>query len=490
MKLQLITYNQCNTQRLDPTADQYLFIVSKWSVQTNTSAWKLHLHLISKITEYAIGYEFIEYLKSEWKQAFFFVWPSYTSTLKSHIHSNSIDHLVMMEHNEPYLHRHFVDMFQALWIPFTVTPNKQFFIDHKTFTNKFPKPPIMETFYRRMRKETWILMNANQPEWWERNYDAHNRKFDRKFDDVEHFEAEASDWWQQAITHYANEITERWHDLPTHIPTIRTQALDLLAFFVEKLLDRFGELEDAMYESSNFVYHSMVSVALNFWLLTPQEVVQAVVRADTAINNKEWFVRQVLGRREYMHHWFLHYQDTIYEQNTFDHTLPLPEYFWKPDQSPHKMNCVNTILHRVDELGYSHHIERLMIIGNFTLLMGYNPHHVNKRFWEQYTDAFERVVTPNVLGMSQYADGWKLATKPYVSSANYINKMSNYCKWCRYNHKEKYWPDACPFNSLYREFVDKHQELFKKRWQWFLLRHLEKIDTTLLNETTKQFRGL
>jgi deoxyribodipyrimidine photolyase-related protein len=129
-----------------------------------------------------------------------------------------------------------------------------------------------------------------------------------------------------------------------------------------------------------------------------------------------------------MHHWFLYYQDSIYEQNALEHTLPLPEYFRAPEKSPHDMNCVNTVLSRVDELGYSHHIERLMIIGNFTLLMGYNPHHVNKWFWEQYTDAFERVVTPNVLGMSQYADGGNLATKPYVSSANYINKMSNYCK--------------------------------------------------------------
>ena len=154
------------------------------------------------------------------------------------------------------------------------------------------------------------------------------------------------------------------------------------------------------------------------------------------------------------------------------------------------MHCVNTVLEKVDRLGYSHHIERLMIIGNFTLLMGYNPHDVNKWFWEQYTDAFEWVVTPNVLGMSQYADGGKLATKPYVSSANYINKMSNYCKGCKYNHKEKYGENACPMNSLYRKFVDTHQELFKKRGQGFLLNHLKKIDSNELNQQVDAFKNL
>lgn len=490
MKLQLITYTQCNTIRLDPSADHYIFIVSKWVIQTWTSAGSLDLHIISKITEYAIGYEFIQQLKDNWKQASFFVWPSYSSVLKSYCDTNKIDQITLMEHNEPYLQRHLVQVLQDVWINHTITPNTQFFIDHQTFTEKFPKPPIMETFYRRMRKETWVLMEWDSPIWWERNYDKQNRKFDRKFKDVDHLVIEATSWRTQATLHYKKELASWWHVLPTHIPTTQSQAQDLLQFFIEKLLDRFGELEDAMYDTSDLVYHSMVSIAMNFWLLTPQEVVQAVAQADSAINNKEWFVRQVLWRREYMYHWFMHYQDSIYDQNVLWNTLALPTYFWKPEKSPHQMHCINHVLSKVDEIWYSHHIERLMIVGNFTLLMGYNPHHVNKWFWEQYTDAFERVVTPNVLGMSQYADGGNLATKPYVSSANYINKMSNYCKTCFYDPKEKYGEKACPMNFLYRNFVDENQELFRKRWQGFMLKHLEKVNIQQIQEQVRSFRSL
>jgi deoxyribodipyrimidine photolyase-related protein len=188
-----------------------------------------------------------------------------------------------------------------------------------------------------------------------------------------------------------------------------------------------------------------------------------------------------------MYHWFHSYKSEIYDQNFFAHTQELPERFWRPEQSNVDMNCVQHVLKKVKETAYSHHIERLMIIGNFCLLVGYNPHHVNKRFWEQYADAFEWVVTPNVLGMSQYADGGKLATKPYVASANYVNKMSNYCKTCRYDPKEKYGENACPLNYLYWNFVNNNQETFKKRRQSFILKHLEKLDIPLITSQSKEF---
>lgn len=163
----------------------------------------------------------------------------------------------------------------------------------------------------------------------------------------------------------------------------------------------------------------------------------------------------------------------------------LPYFFRRPDQSTLNMNCINHVLKKVETHAYSHHIERLMIIGNFTLLCGIDPHQVNQWFRERYADAFERVITPNVLSMSQYADGGKLATKPYVSSANYINKMSNYCKSCFYDPKAKKGEKACPFNYLYRNFINKHQELFSR--QPYITTHLKNKDTDMIAEQTKKF---
>ncbi len=179
--------------------------------------------------------------------------------------------------------------------------------------------------------------------------------------------------------------------------------------------------------------------------------------------------------------------------NTLSHAGILPEYFWgnrygtpMPTEI-NSMQCLSTVIDRVDRLGYSHHIERLMIVGNFTLLAGIDPHSVNHWFWEQYADAFEWVVTPNVIAMSQFADGGRLASKPYVSSANYINGMSDFCKTCRYDPKEKYGETACPMNRLYWTFVDDQQEVFKKGRQPFILNQLPKLDLVALRNEKAKF---
>ena len=187
-----------------------------------------------------------------------------------------------------------------------------------------------------------------------------------------------------------------------------------------------------------------------------------------------------------MYHFFQFYKDDIYNDNFLEHTEKLPEYFWE-DAEQSDMNCLSTTLEQVQSENFSHHIQRLMIIGNFSLLANLNPHELNKWFFEYYTDAFEWVVTPNVLGMSQYADGWKLATKPYVASANYINKMSDYCKGCKYNHKEKYTDDACPYNYLYWNFVRDNKETFEKWRQQFVVNNLKKIDIEKVQELKAKF---
>lgn len=322
-------------------------------------------------------------------------------------------------------------------------------------------------------------MDWKEPEWGQWNYDKENRKFDRKHERTWGFSLQKTDVLREAEEYHK-------HELNSFQPICRDEALKLLDYFIENHLGNFGRLEDAMYVDDNHVHHSLLSTAINYWMLSPREVVNAVEKADTAMNNKEWFIRQVLGWREYMYHFFQFYKDDIYKDNFLNHTRELPNYFWS-DAEQSDMNCLSNTLKQVQSENFSHHIQRLMIIWNFSLLAGLSPHELNKWFFEYYTDAFEWVVTPNVLGMSQYADGWKLATKPYVASANYINKMSDYCKGCKYNHKEKYADDACPYNYLYWSFVHENKETFEKWRQQFVVNNLKKIDIEKVKELKEKF---
>ena len=459
---------------------------SDGKIHSNTSAGDLSLNIYSKLIAYAAGKAFVHHTKSAtWIDV-----KDWSSWLLEYAQDHNITEIVVMDSCEPYISSRLLqirDVLASHSVDLDIRPNEQFLISTEKFNQQYAKPPIMETFYRRMRKTGNILMEGDKPVWDKRNFDKENRKFDRNFTDAEHLKFDHHIYRQEACEHYDQDIQTRWKEPLRYMPVDRDEALFLLDDFIKNHLDRFGELEDAMYDTSDFVHHSLLSIPLNFGLLTPQEVIQAIEKADTAINNKEWCIRQVLGRREYMYHRFHYYKDDIYEQNHFKHTKKLPEWFWWPDQSELQMNCVQWVLEKVDKLWYSHHIERLMVIGNFCMLVWYDPHHVNKRFREQYADAFERVVSPNVLGMSQFADGWKLATKPYVASANYINKMSNHCKTCYYDPKEKYGEKACPLNYLYRNFLNNNQETFKKSRQSFILNHLKKIDLEKISQQSKDF---
>lgn len=459
MLAQRILYDQLNTQYCYGDVDQYVFLLSAKSPVS--PYWPLHLNPHSLQIERDASLNLIQELvwsghSAEHKQV-----TDYTTWLIDYAQQYQISTIIVMTPSEPSLLGHIISIQQQLQshdITLELRANSQFLISHDEFLTQFDKPPVMEVFYRWMRRKFDVLMEDGKPLWWKRNYDVDNRWFDKHF-------------------------TQQWDEIV--YPTSRQQALDVLEQFVHSKLDRFGELEDAMYQNNDTVYHSLLSTSINFGLLTPREVIQAVAQSDTAINNKEWFIRQILGWREYMYHWFWYYKDTIYQQNALNHTLPLPQWFWRPEDSPLQMNCINHVLKMVKNTAYSHHITRLMIIGNFTLLMWYNPHDVNKWFWEMYADAFERVVTPNVLGMSQFADGGKLATKPYISSANYIHKMSDYCDSCYYDPKVKEWPTACPMNYLYWNFIDQHRDLFKR--QPYIVSNLNKMDIEKIRQQAQEF---
>lgn len=326
---------------------------------------------------------------------------------------------------------------------------------------------LMETFYRMMRKRHQVMMepNGEEPLTGQWNYDHDNRGSLPK--DIQFPEA-------LSFTHDASGIADMLaaHEVPTMgsmannqfpYPINREESLAALEDFVQNRLPVFGTYQDAMTVRHPYLYHANLSFSMNLKMISPKEVIDAAVAAweqhpDTiAINQVEGFVRQILGWREYMRGVYWAKMPGFAARNDLDHEAKLPEWFWTGET---KMNCLKHAVGQSLELGYAHHIQRLMVTGNFALLVGAHPDEVDQWYLGVYVDAIEWVQITNTRGMSQRADGGLVATKPYVSSANYINKMSDYCKECHYKYKDKTGELACPFNSLYWDFLDRHREKF------------------------------
>ena len=322
----------------------------------------------------------------------------------------------------------------------------------------------MEYFYRDMRRKTGLMMEGDKPAGDKWNYDNDNRKPAKGSITVK-----GPLWFEpDAVTKEVLELVQaRFGDhfgdlLPFGFATTRAQALEALEHFVAHALPQFGDYQDAMLEGEAFLYHAVLSPYLNIGLLGPLEICRAVEKAwqegDVPINAAEGFIRQIIGWREYVRGiYFLEGPDYA-RRNGLKQTRDLPEFFWGAET---KMNCVSQAVAQTREHAYAHHIQRLMVTGNFALLAGVDPGQVSDWYLEVYADAFEWVEAPNVVGMSQFADGGIIASKPYVSSGAYINRMSDYCKGCGYTAADKTGADACPFNLLYWHFLDRHRERFE-----------------------------
>ena len=347
---------------------------------------------------------------------------------------------------------------------------------------------LMENFYRYMRKKHDVLMALGQPEGGQWNYDKSNRK---KWNHKEVIP-------QHKI--FDNDITDILKDIrQSGIDTIgflkaeafeypinRPQAFQQLSYFCENLLVKFGDYQDAMDTNEVYLFHSRISFALNIKLLSPKEVVSAVIahyrnHSDVIdISQVEGFVRQILGWREYMRGMYWHLMPEYKSMNKLQNNNKLPDFFWTGNT---KMNCMKHSIKNSLENAYAHHIQRLMITGNYALLTQIDPDQVDEWYLGIYIDAVEWVQLPNTRGMSQYADGGLIATKPYVSSASYIHKMGNYCDTCFYDRKEKTTEKACPFNSLYWNFLDeKRNKLKDNRRMGMMYSVLDKIDKDQLSK--------
>jgi deoxyribodipyrimidine photolyase-related protein len=246
-------------------------------------------------------------------------------------------------------------------------------------------------------------------------------------------------------------------------PVNRTQALEALQRFVDERLALFGRYEDAMWPGEPWLYHSHLSSAMNLKLLSAREVVQAAEHAYRAgwvpLQSAEGFIRQILGWREYVRGIYWTQMPGYMERNALNAQEHLPEFFWTGQTD---MACLRDAVTQTLEHGYAHHIQRLMVTGLFTLLLGVQPQQVHAWYLSVYVDAVEWVELPNTLGMSQYADGGVMASKPYCASGAYLDRMSNACKGCRYDPKKATGSDACPFTTLYWDFLARHEKLLAR----------------------------
>ena len=319
----------------------------------------------------------------------------------------------------------------------------------------------MEYFYRDMRQSYRILMNGDKPEGGKWNYDAENRKPPKKGLDIpQTYMAEPDDITREVMDLVAERFSDHFGDLePFHFAVTRDQARTALRQFIDQRLCHFGDYQDAMIEGEAWMYHSHISFYLNCGLLTPLECVKAVEHAYhqglAPLNAVEGFIRQIIGWREYVRGIYWLKMPDYASENFFEAKRALPEFYWTGET---EMNCLRQCVTETKENAYAHHIQRLMVLGNFALLAGIDPKHVNEWFLIVYADAYEWVELPNVSGMILFADGGYLASKPYAAGGSYINKMSDYCKNCSYKVKDKNGADACPFNYLYWDFLARNRD--------------------------------
>lgn len=387
--------------------------------------------------------------------------------------------------------RPFAQLIEQLRLPCQITlmPNNRFIWNDEEFKQwaGSRKRLIMEDFYREGRQRFNILMVGDQPAGGRWNFDRENRKPPKgklSLPEALWFEPDAIT--QEVITWI--EQSERFKDSQRYWQlasfrwgVTRQQALQVLEFFVRTRLSEFGPYQDAMVTEEQTMWHAMLSPYLNLGLLHPLEVVQAAERAyydnqsEWELNSVEGFVRQILGWREYMHGIYIYMNEGYSEYNWFHHAQPLPAFYWTGDT---QMNCLHRILTQVKEMGYAHHIQRLMVLNNFALIAGISPQELEDWFHAAFIDAYDWVMQTNVIGMGQFADGGLMASKPYAASANYINKMSDYCKHCVYNPRDRTGDHACPFNFFYWDFLARHYDKLKNQHRMSqMLRNLERISS-------------
>jgi len=354
---------------------------------------------------------------------------------------------------------------------------------------------LMEHFYRQMRTKHGVLIDQdNKPIGGQWNFDHDNRKAwpGMPLEPADfRFQHDHAALWQTIQDAGVNSFGEPNADQLAWT-LYRSEALRQLDAFVKYALPNFGDFQDAMSTQAWRLFHSLLSFALNTKMLSPSEVVDKAAQAcgdgQVPLAADEGFIRQILGWREYVRGVYWANMPGYESHNFFEHTAPLPSWFWTGQT---RMRCLAHAIGQSLEQAHAHHIQRLMVIGNFALLAGLNPAEVHRWYLGVYIDAFEWVELPNTLGMSQFADGGLLATKPYVSSAAYIDRMSDYCKGCHYDKKQRLGERACPYNAMYWDFFERNKaKLGKNPRLGIVYKQLEKMAPDIKQATQLQSAGL
>lgn len=352
-------------------------------------------------------------------------------------------------------------------LPITIREDDRFMATPAYFAEwaKQKNSVLMEYFYRALRVRYDILMAQGKPIGGKWNFDASNRK--PLPDHV--VIPPPTQIVPDAITRSVMDMVN--HDFPEHIGTANgfhyavtaADALQVLNAFIVERLPWFGDYQDAMDDKNDWMFHAHISFYLNVGLLLPATCIEAAESAYHAgkvpLNAAEGFIRQILGWREFVRGLYWHKMPSYRHVNYLDAQRPLPEFYWDAKTD---MRCIQRSVEATISHAYAHHIQRLMVLGNFALLIGAHPQAVNHWFWVVYADAYEWVELPNVTGMILYADGGYLASKPYAAGGGYIHKMSNYCQHCVYNVREKNGKTACPFNYLYWDFMSRNRDKIGK----------------------------
>ncbi|OJF94369.1 cryptochrome/photolyase family protein [Pararhizobium antarcticum] len=350
-----------------------------------------------------------------------------------------------------------------LGIPVEIREDTRFLCSRAAFSAwaEGRKQMRMEYFYRDMRRKSGLLMRGDAPEGGRWNYDADNRKPavpDLFAEGHAGFSPDATTG--RVLELVAARFADHFGSLEDfRFAVTRADAEMALDHFIEHHLALFGDYQDAMLSADPFLHHSLLSAYINVGLLDPLVVCRRVERAylegKAPLNCVEGFIRQIIGWREYVRGVYWLKMPDYAQANFFENDRPLPDFYWTAETD---LNCLKTVISETRDNAYAHHIQRLMITGNFAMLAGVRPADIHRWYLEVYVDAFEWVELPNVIGMSQFADGGFLGSKPYAAGGNYIGRMSDYCETCRYDVKKKTGEGACPFNALYWDFLDRNAQ--------------------------------
>ncbi len=390
---------------------------------------------------------------------------SFAGEIERRVRALEPDRLVVLQPGDWRVEQAIRATAKALGLPLEVREDRHFLCSRDRFAEfaEGRRNLLMEAFYRAMRQEHDVLMEGGKPVGGKWNLDKENRgSFGKEGPgDIPPPRAFAPDATTRDVL---DMVARRFPDAPGRLdgfdyPVTADQARTALDDFLKHRLEKFGRYQDAMAVGQPFLYHARLSAVLNLHLLDPRDAIDGAVTAfedgRAPLNAVEGFVRQILGWREYIRGIYWREMPGYADLNALDADLPMPALFWTGET---EMACIHHSVSQLIDHAYAHHIQRLMVLGLFAMLLGVRPYDVHRWHMSMYADAIDWVSLPNVVGMSQYGDGGIVGSKPYAASGNYIDKMSDYCRHCRFNPKKATGDDACPVTTLYWDFLDRNRD--------------------------------